>query len=43
MIIEWPLNDLFHDRRDVILTSPMAVSNIFITVADIGEKKTGCL
>ena len=25
VIIEWPLNCLFHDRRDVILTSPMVV------------------
>ena len=35
VIIERPLNDLFHDRRDVILTSQMAVSNIFLTVAVI--------
>ena len=25
VIIEWPLNGLFHDRRDVILTSQMVV------------------
>ena len=35
VIIEWPLNGQFHDRRDVILTSQMAVSNIFLTVAVI--------
>ena len=35
VIIERPLNDLFHDHCDVILTSRMAVSNIFLTVADI--------
>ena len=35
VIIERPLNDLFHDCRDVILTSRMAVSNIFLTVAVI--------
>ena len=33
MIIERPLNGQFHDRRDVILTSRMVVSNIFLTVA----------
>ena len=27
VIIEWPLTGQFHDRRDVILTSRMAVSN----------------
>ena len=32
MIIECPLNGQFHDRRDVIITSRMAVSNNFITV-----------
>ena len=32
MIIECPLNGQFHDRRDVILTSRMAVSNNFLTV-----------
>ena len=25
VIIEWPLNGLFHDRRDVIITSQMVV------------------
>ena len=25
VIIEWPLNDLFHNRRDVIHTSRMVV------------------
>ena len=35
VIIEWPLNGQFHDRRDVILTSQMAVSNNFLTVAVI--------
>ena len=35
VIMERPLNDLFHDRRDVILTSWMAVSNIFLMVAII--------
>ena len=35
VIIEWLLNGQFHDRRDVILTSRMAVSNIFLTVAVI--------
>ena len=24
-IIEWPLNGLFHDRRDVIITSQMII------------------
>ena len=32
VIIECPLNGQFHDRRDVIITSRMAVSNNFITV-----------
>ena len=31
VIIEWPLNGQFQDRCDVILTSQMAVSNIFST------------
>ena len=35
VIIERPLNDLFHDRRDVILMSRMAVSNVFRTGAVI--------
>ena len=35
VIIERPLNDLFHDRRDMILMSRMAVINIFLTVAVI--------
>ena len=32
-IIEYPQHDLFHDRRDVILTSQMALSQISLTVA----------
>ena len=32
VIIECPLNGQYHDRRDVILTSQMAVSNNFKTV-----------
>ena len=35
VIIECPLNGQYHDRRDVILTSRMAVSNNFITVTII--------
>ena len=35
VIIEWPLNGQFHHRRDVILTSRMADSNIFLTVTII--------
>ena len=35
VIIECPLNGQYHDRRDVILTSRMAVSNNFITVTVI--------
>ena len=35
VIIECPLNGQFHDRRDVILMSQMAVSNNFITVTVI--------
>ena len=35
VIIECPLNGQFHDRRDVIITSRMAVSNNFITVTVI--------
>ena len=35
MIIECPLNGQYRDRRDVILTSQMAVSNNFITVTVI--------
>ena len=35
VIIEWPLNDLFHDPCDVLLTSRKAVSNTFLTVAVI--------
>ena len=35
VIIECPLNEQYHDRRDVILTSQMAVSNNFITVTVI--------
>ena len=35
VIIERPLNDLFHNRRDVILMSRMAVIDIFLTVAVI--------
>ena len=29
VIIEWPLNDLFNDGRDVIISSRMAVIIIF--------------
>ena len=32
VIIECPLNEQYHDRRDVILTSGMAVSNNFFIV-----------
>ena len=32
VIIECTLNGQFHDRRDVIITSRMAVNNNFITV-----------
>ena len=32
VIIDCPLNGQFHDRRDMIITSQMAVSNNFITV-----------
>ena len=35
VIIECPLDGQYHDRRDVILTSRMAVSNNFITVTVI--------
>ena len=35
VIIECPLNGQYHDRRDVIITSRMAVSNNFITVTVI--------
>ena len=35
VIMEWPLNGQFHDRRDMILTSWMAVINMFLTVAVI--------
>ena len=35
MIIEWTLNGKYHNRRDVILTSRMAVCNNFITVTVI--------
>ena len=35
MTIECPLNGQYHDRRDVILTSRMAVGNNFITVTVI--------
>ena len=35
VIIECPLNGQYHDRRDVIITSRMAVSNNFITVTII--------
>ena len=35
VIMEWPLNGQFHNRRDVILMSQMVVSNIFLTVAII--------
>ena len=35
MIIECPLNGQYHDRRDVILTSQMAVSNNFLKVTVI--------
>ena len=35
MIIECPLNGQYHDRRDVILTSQMGVSNNVITVTVI--------
>ena len=33
VIIECTLNELFHDRRDVIITSRMFVINISLTVA----------
>ena len=33
IINKCPQNDLFHDRRDVIKTSQMAVSQISLTVA----------
>ena len=36
VIIECPLNGQYHDRRDMIITSRMAVSNNFITVTIIG-------
>ena len=32
VIIERPLNELFHDRRGVILTSRMAISNLLACV-----------
>ena len=35
VIIKCPLNGQYHDRCDVILTSPMAVSNNFITATVI--------
>ena len=35
VIIECPLNGQYHERRDVILTSQMAVSNNFIMVTII--------
>ena len=33
VIIECTLNELFHDRREVIITSQMFVINISLTVA----------
>ena len=36
MIIEWPLNDLFNDGHDVIISSQMAVS-ILLTENDDWE------
>ena len=35
VIIQWPPNGQFHDRGDMILSSWMAVSNIFLTMAVI--------
>ena len=43
MIIECPLNDLFHDRRDFITMSQMAVINISLTVAVILNVGTSLL
>ena len=42
MIIECPLNEQYHDLRDVILTSQMDVSNNFITVTNNGDEKNDC-
>ena len=39
MIIEWTLNGQYHDRHDVILTSRMAVSNIFLMVTVIQNEE----
>ena len=33
MIKDWTQNNLFHDPRDVIISSQMAVSKIYLTVA----------
>ena len=33
VIIKCPQNDLFHDRRDIIIMSQMALSQISLTVA----------
>ena len=39
VIIEWPPNGQFHDCGDVILTSWMAVSNIFLRMAVIVKSR----
>ena len=40
MIIECPLNRQYHDHRDVIITSQMAVSNNFVNNRYYDEQKS---
>ena len=37
MIIECPLNDLFHDVMTVILTFQMGVSEMVVNVGNVGN------
>ena len=41
VIIEWPPNGLFHDARDVILTSQMAVREMVVNVGNVGNAILG--
>ena len=40
VIIEWPLNGQFHNRRDVILTSQMAVSSFIVKSRYYDDQKS---
>ena len=35
MIIEWPPNGQFHDARDIILTSQMAIREMVVNIGNV--------